>query len=724
MAIDVSRFHQTFFDESLEGLEQMEAGLLELETDAGDNEAINTIFRAAHSIKGGAGTLGFTAMAEFTHLLETILDRRRSGRSEVTQETIDILLGSVDCLRDMLASVQHGEELDTDRVAEVEAELQRLVDRDEQSDGDGGEHTADAPGADEPPEAATSGGSDETGEADQAGSEADDGPASSDVWHIRFAPHAHIFRTGNDPVRILGELADLGQCEVRADVSALPELENLDVETSYCSWTVELRGAPGQPAIERSAIDVVFEWVEDDADITITHDLAADEADGDAGVADTPDTDVAAGDEEAADSDAGDANAEAGAERRSGNDRRQDRGASQAASIRVDIGKVDTLINMVGELVITQSMLQQLASQGQEMDPDRLREGLAELEAHTRELQSNVMQIRMLPISFAFSRLPRLVRDLASKLGKNVDLQISGETTEIDKTVMEKIGDPLVHLVRNSLDHGIETPAERVAAGKPELGTLSLSAYHEGGTVVVEIGDDGAGLRTDRILAKARERGLVGDDDQLSEKQIHDLIFHPGFSTADQVSDVSGRGVGMDVVRRNIADLGGVVEVASKVGQGTVFRIRLPLTLGILDGQVVRVGDQLFIIPLVSIVESLQFDADLTGALTPKASVYRHRDVVVPLIDLSETLAVGPSDLPSDPLLVVVDADGARAGLIVDDLLAQQQIVIKSLTTNFRAVPGLSGATILGDGTVAMIIDVNSVLALYRQSVPAGERVA
>ncbi len=290
---------------------------------------------------------------------------------------------------------------------------------------------------------------------------------------------------------------------------------------------------------------------------------------------------------------------------------------------------------------------------------------------------------------------------------------------------MEKIGDPLVHLVRNSLDHGIETPEERVAAGKPENGTIMLSAYHEGGNIVIEVSDDGGGIPADKILSKARERGLVGDDDQLTDKQIYDLIFHPGLSTAEVVSDVSGRGVGMDVVKRNINDLGGVIDVLSEPGVGTTFRIRLPLTLAILDGQVVRVGDQVFIIPLISIVESLQFDQELTGSLARNASVYRHRDVVIPLIDLNETLSIGTERQPSaKPLLVIVDADGQRAGLIVDDLLAQQQIVIKSLTTNFRVVPGLSGATILGDGTVAMILDVNSVLGLYRNSASNPDRVA
>ena len=700
MAIDVSKFHQTFFDESLEGLEAMEAGLLELEEDTGDNEAINTIFRAAHSIKGGAGTLGFSAIADFTHHLETILDRRRSGRGDVTQETIDVLLSSVDCLRDMMSSVQFGEEVNADRVAEVEARLQHLVDSDPADDDDA------------EPDAASA--SAETPAAEQVEPQAEANAGAG--WRITFAPHADMFRTGNDPVRILGELAALGDYEVQADVSSLPTVEDIDVELCYASWTIELRPTEGGPAIDREAIDQVFEWVEDDADISITEIEDAETGDGSTGEGSKDEDEIAAPAAETIPAKPTPPTAPP-SERRSGGDRRQEKGgASQHASIRVDIDKVDSLINMVGELVITQSMLQQLANSDDEVDLERLREGLAELDGNTRELQGSVMQIRMLPISFAFSRLPRLVRDLAGKLGKSIELEIHGETTELDKTVMEKIGDPLVHLVRNSLDHGIEMPDDRVAAGKPETGTITLSAYHEGGNIVVEISDDGGGIRADKIISKARERGLVGDDEQLSDKQAHDLIFHPGLSTAEEVSDVSGRGVGMDVVKRNINDLGGMIEVVSELGKGTTFRIRLPLTLAILDGQLVRVGDQVFIIPLISIVESLQFDRDLTSTLATNASVYRHRDVIIPLVDLSETMDVSKRRPPSDdPLLVIVEADGSRAGLIVDDLLAQQQIVIKSLTTNFRAVLGLSGATILGDGTVAMILDVNSVMELFQQ---------
>ncbi len=390
--------------------------------------------------------------------------------------------------------------------------------------------------------------------------------------------------------------------------------------------------------------------------------------------------------------------------------------APPASSIRVDIAKVDSLINLVGELVITQSMLGQFDDDSTPTNFAKLREGLAQLERNTRELQESVMRIRMLPISFSFNRFPRLVRDLSSKLGKEVELRIIGEQTELDKTVLEKIGDPLVHLVRNSLDHGIETPDTRMTAGKPAYGTLTLAARHEGGNIVIEIVDDGAGINTDILLAKARERGIVGADETMSEEAIRDLIFHPGFSTAKEVSDVSGRGVGMDVVRRNIKELGGVIELESTVGVGTTIRIRLPLTLAILDGQLVRVGNQTYIVPLVSIIESLQATSDRVKSVAGSAELYRLRGEYIPIIRLYELFGVeAQSTVLEQGLLVVVEGEGRRACIFVDELLGQQQVVIKSLETNYRKVDGISGATILGDGTVAMIIDAGGVIGLARK---------
>ena len=398
-------------------------------------------------------------------------------------------------------------------------------------------------------------------------------------------------------------------------------------------------------------------------------------------------------------------------------DRRSGGGGAENFSIRVDIEKIDSLINMVGELVITQSMLSQL---GDDFDLDRLeklRDGLGQLERNTRELQESVMRIRMIPISFAFNRFPRMIHDLCDKLAKKVQLKLSGESTELDKTVMEKIGDPLVHLVRNAMDHGIEMPQVRVAAGKPPTGTVHLNAFHQGGNIVIEISDDGAGIDPQKILTKAIERGLVEEGVELSHAKIYDLLFHPGFSTAEIVTDVSGRGVGMDVVRKNIQALGGAIDIHSTLGKGSKFTVRLPLTLAILDGQLVRVGGHTYIIPLVSIVESLQVQKKSVNAIAGKTELYKLRDEYIPVIRLYEAFNIQPdSKKLENGLLVVVEGDGKKAGLLVDDLLAQQQVVIKSLESNFRRIEGLSGATILGDGTVALILDVAGVIRVSQGS--------
>jgi two-component system chemotaxis sensor kinase CheA len=386
--------------------------------------------------------------------------------------------------------------------------------------------------------------------------------------------------------------------------------------------------------------------------------------------------------------------------------------SSDSGSIRVATEKVDNLINLVGELVITQSMLGRFADGVRPGEIADLRQGLSQLARNTREIQECVMQVRMLPISFAFNRFPRLVHDLSRALGKKVVLRLSGEGTELDKTVLEKISDPLVHLVRNALDHGLETPERRVAVGKGETGTLELAAYHEGGNIIIEVRDDGAGLNRRKILSKARERGLVDPDLALSDDQIHSLIFLPGFSTADRVSDVSGRGVGMDVVRRNIIDLGGHVQLSSQEGKGSVVRIRLPLTLAILDGQLVRVGHETYVISLLAIVETIQVTCSSLNTVAGQVQLFRLRNAYLPVVKLCDLFGVVPdSRNTEDGLLVVVEADGARVGLLVDDLLSQQQVVIKSLETNWEPVVGLAGATILGDGQVALILDVPGLIA-------------
>lgn len=638
--IDLSQFHGLFFEESGEGLTAMESGLLNLRMDAPDLEVINMVFRAAHSIKGGAGTFGFSEVARFTHILETLLDEVRDRKRGVSQELIDLLLESVDGLRHMLECSRDGKTIDAQRVRELEQRLATL-----------------------PKEAH------HEGEA---------------RWQIKFSPHRHLLKTGNDPYRIFRELQSAGGLTVKVNAERLPDLVALDPEEIHLSW--ELYQRAGEMTHEN--IRELFAWVEGDCDLQIN--LLG--------------------------------------ERRHMVERRKGREpeapeaeetaakAHEQASIRVNIEKIDGLINLVGELVITQSILNRIAADHVVEDrAEKLKWVVGLLERNTGELQDHAMRIRMLPIDYTLNRLPRLVRDLSRSLGKQVELKISGNSTEVDKTVLEKISDPLVHLIRNAVDHGIEKPVDRLAVGKPEQGLVEITAHQEGGNIIIRISDDGAGLNPDRILAKARERGLVAENEELTAAQIQNLIFQPGFSTASKISGISGRGVGMDVVKANINDLGGHVELASVAGKGTTISIKLPLTLAILDGQLIRIGREVLIVPLLNIVESIQPRKAQAIEVTGQNEVYRFRDQYIPVIRLYECFAI-PTEIRElqQGLLVVVEAGERQVALFVDEVLGQQQVVIKSLEANYHQVAGLSGATILGDGTVAMIIDVPGLINLLR----------
>ena len=700
MSIDISQFHDVFFEESFEGLDAMEAGLLDLNVGAADIETINTIFRAAHSIKGGAGTFGFMPVSEFTHVIETILDEMRNGEREVSTASINLLLESVDVLREMLTAVKQKTATDDKRIADIRQKLEAMRT---------GECDAE-PIVEEVVEAVQQ---------------------SKDLgWKIDFNPHQHLLQTGNDPVRMLRELGTLGELTTELNDSRLPPFSDLEPEDSYLSWTLTLLGD-----IAKEEVDEIFEWVDEDCDLTIEpikatvkgptrveimvaaldkHDAVHVEStpEPEASIIEPmDDTPVVAVDiEEAVPP------IEPTPAIETEKTTAKPKATSAASSIRVSTDKVDSLINLVSELVITQSMLSQI---GENFTPEvlpQLMDGLAQLERNSREMQEGILRIRMLPISFAFNRFPRLVHDMGDKTGKKVELKLTGEQTELDKSVMEKMGDPLVHLVRNSLDHGIETPEVRLAAGKSETGLLQLKAYHQGGNIVIEIHDDGAGLNEDKILAKAIEKGLIDASDELSPEKIHDLIFLPGFSTADEVTDVSGRGVGMDVVRKNINNLSGSVEVVSRQGEGSVFTIRLPLTLAIMDGQTIRVAGENYIIPLVSIIETIEIKSSEIKRVSAKGELYPLRDEYVPIIRMYEVFNLEPqiTDL-EEGLLVIVEGEGKKVGLFIDDLLGQQQVVIKSLETNYRKVMGVSGATILGDGTVALILDVPGLMALYRE---------
>jgi two-component system chemotaxis sensor kinase CheA len=739
MSASMEQFHQIFFEEADELVQAMESELLEMVFDADNPERINTVFRAAHSIKGGAATFGFTEIADTTHVMETLMDCVRDGTMKATRALVDLLLGAVDCVTDMLAAAKAGEAVDAARAEETKRALQSFLDN-------RGELPTEPAGAD-----------DDSGQGSNAVTEGSDGgqglasgtpPARRYV--IGFKPSLELFKTGNDPLHVFRALRELGELQVSVHDDSVPALAGFEADKLYLAWTLTLT-THAEPDVVREA----FDWVEDACEISIEIDDDPGDAaaagcagpKGDASEARPARADGAEGAQTAAAGSTGGSGESIGSDspqsvsessdpspspaptgeaagradvegERSSSPTRAERkvAANEATSIRVGIDKIDTLINLVGELVITQSMLGQMGENIESCDLEKLREGFAQLERHTRELQENVMKIRMVPISNVFNRLPRMIHDLGSRLGKKVDLQLRGEQTEMDKTVLERIGDPLVHLVRNAVDHGIEMPDVRRAAGKPETGVLELKAYHANGNIVIEIRDDGAGLNTEKILAKARANGLVSEADVLSDQQVNELVFHPGFSTADEVSDISGRGVGMDVVKRNIQDLGGAVDVVSERGQGSVFTIRLPLTLAIVDGQLIQVADQVYVVPLVSILESIQLQEANLRSITRQGQLYRIRGEYVPVVALTELfdIAVTP-ERGREPLLVVVESGQGKIGLLVDDLLAQQQVVIKSLESNFRRVEGIAGATILGDGTVALILDIPGLVTLARQ---------
>lgn len=662
----------TFFAESEECLDQLETGLLSLETSPGEDVStvVNDVFRAAHSIKGGAGSFALTEIGSLAHAMESVLDDFRSRRLTPTQESLAVLLSSVDLLRVALGERRAGNRVPAESVEAHCTLLEAL-----------------RSAAATPPKAVMS-----------APLVASGAAVASEGFQITFKPLPRLLETGNEPVRLLRELVKLGEARVEVDTSRLPALAEQNVMECYLDWKVALSGG----GVTKGAIEEVFTWVDSDAELSIeprqteSAPMSSERL--------VPDEAEEAAPREAVLAATSLAKPEPKAE------------SATIGSIRVGVDKIDLLMNMVGELVITQSMLGEL-DHDTALDARRieqLREGLGLLARNTRALQESVMRLRSVPISVVFHRFPRLVHDLGQQLGKQVELKVSGQTTEIDKTVVEKLGDPLIHLVRNSLDHGLESPEERRAAGKPEQGTLELCAYHHGGDVVVEVKDDGRGLDREKLLRRGRERGLIAADETPSDEAIRELIFAPGFSTARAVTDVSGRGVGMDVVRRNIQALGGSVLVDSSLGKGTRIVLRLPLTLAIIDGQLLRVGNHSYVVPLLSIVESVQVDPRSVNRYQGKRELYRLRDQLIPMVETGRLLGLRDWKREPDSLMVIVETDGGHIGLLVDELLAQQQVVVKSLETNYERVEGLSGATILGDGSVAFILDTTAIGKLVR----------
>ncbi len=733
---------QTFFQECEEQLAELEDGLLIIEREEGDLETINAVFRAVHSIKGGAGAFGLDDLVRFAHTFETTLDGMRSGKLEITPQIVKLMLRSADILADLVRISRDGGEMDEARVAQMTEELAR-------AGGAAPEPAAAAPlpPLDFVPPPAT-GEVDEFGFAPTAVSfdfgndsvveapEVDEfgfAPVKIDFdsmlaeekaagiakgFEIVFTPRAGLYAKANDALRLLRELGRLGAMNVACDTSAVPLLAELDPEGAFLTWNIRL-----ETDADEAAVREIFEFVEFDCDLAVTPIVEgldeaaaadtvkevlsqlAEEAVAPAPIVEAPamtatpatvTADVAA---PAAAKGAPAANTQA---------------AQQAgATIRVDLERVDRLIDLVGELVINQSMLAQRVMEAGIARLSDVAVGLDDLEHLTREIQDSVMAIRAQPVRPIFQRMSRVVREVADMTGKSVRLVTEGENCEVDKTVIERLADPLTHMIRNAIDHGLEKPEDRVKAGKPEQGVVRLMAAHRSGRVVIEVSDDGGGINRAKVREIAVNKGIIEPDAQLTDAEIDDLIFAAGFSTAATISDVSGRGVGMDVVRRSIQALGGRITISSRPGQGTTFTLSLPLTLAVLDGMVVTVAGQTLVVPLSSIVETLQPKPQDVHALGEKAHVIAIRGSFTPLIDVGSVLGYREDEIdPLQSVAVMVETENqSQCALMVDGIIGQQQVVIKSLETNYGHVFGVAAATILGDGRVAVILDVDAIVA-------------
>jgi two-component system chemotaxis sensor kinase CheA len=641
MDIDISKFQQVFFEDSIEKINQVEQLLLQINLNQIDQETIESIFRCAHSIKGSSGMFEFDHITHFTHILENYLEQVQSHEKSLTKESVDVLLQCFDCLYTMINNEQQHKESNISDIKRLEDALSCL------SNGTSNEPIINKKSL-----------------------------ANSErlSWNIYFKPNLKIFQNGDDPLRILRSLKEIGNLSCEIDISGLQGINKFYPDECYLGWNIILETLMSENEVRQYA----FEWVEDESTITF-HRLEPHQA-HEKVIVD---------------------NIEAATTTK-----------HQDLSIRVNIDKVDELINIVGELVITQLMLTQLSNKLDLTQAEDFSKTLSELQNNCRKLQENVMSIRMLPISNIFNRFPRMVHDLSISTGKAVELKMNGENTELDKTILEKIIDPLVHLVRNALDHGLETPSDRKQSGKSEIGTLELNAYHRGSNIIIEIIDDGNGLDLEKIKNKALEKGLIEADQPISNEELNALIFMPGFSTAEKVTDISGRGIGMDVVRRNIESLGGKVSVKSTLGKGTTFTISLPLTLAIAEGQLVRVGDTILIIPLVNMIETIQIKKPLLNKLGNQLEVYNLRGQFIPIIRLYDLFDINVSDYELDNrFLVIIEYEQNAYGILIDELLQLQQVVIKSIESNYAQIEGISGATILGDGTVALILDVVGIVS-------------
>ena len=680
---------QTFFQECEEQLAELESGLLALQNGASDSETVNAVFRAVHSVKGGAGAFGLDSLVRFAHVFETALDALRSDRLSPTPDVLKTLLRAADVLTDLVRGARGGDSPDETRVAAAASELASLT------------------------EAQSSGPATKLG---PSVIPLDDGFAGLDFqpvqvsapettrWMVQFRPQPAMYAKANDATLLLRELLMLGTASVTLEAEALPSLPDLDPEGAYLSWNVELQTSQPEAAIQE-----VFEFVEGDCDVAIVPAPDAPPA-ADVPPIDVPPLDVMAllRDIQATPSETTQPQT-APVVTATVRDEAQ---VSPKPTIRVDLDRVDRLIDLVGELVINGAMLMQRSIEAGLGHSSAVGVGLDELENLTREIQDSVMAIRAQPVKSVFARMPRLVREVAALTGKQVRLVTEGEGTEVDKTVIEHLADPLTHMIRNAIDHGLESPEDRQRAGKPEQGTVRLAAMHRSGRIVIEVSDNGAGIDRARVRASAIAKGLIPQDATLTDEEIDNLIFLPGFSTAATISDISGRGVGMDVVRRSIQALGGRIAISSRPGHGSTFTLSLPLTLAVLDGMVVTVAGQTLIVPLTTIVETLQPRTEYIHEVGDGARVLNIRGTYVPLLSVGAILGWPQSEPDMGSVVLLVEADGGtRAALLVEAIQGQQQVVIKSLEANYQQVPGVAAATILGDGRVALILDVDGLMA-------------
>ncbi len=677
-----------FLQECEEGLASAEAALLSIKAGEHDQETINTIFRAVHSIKGGAGAFGFAALQSFTHHFETLLDKARDGELVLDTALTELLISAFDVLADHVAAIR-GDGATPDDAAMITALRDALTAR---------------PSAAAPAAPADTGLSFDLGammaELNQPAAETTE--TADEEWEVVLAPTAGDLVNGGEPLLMMRELIDMGGRIVEVETDSVPPIDAFDPEAAYLTWTLRLPGT-----IEEATLREPFDFIADAGSVRIARaaplpvvpdfEPAAEVVEVAAPVCDNI-VPITAARRAPASAPAAPPASDAKAKTASG------------ATIRVDLDKLDRLVDLVGELVITQSMLSQrlLSSSATRV------EELADLDQLTRELQDSAMAIRAQPVRSVFGRVPRIVRELEASTGKRVNLEVEGEATELDKTVIERIGEPLTHLVRNCVDHGIEAPADRVACGKPAEGRLRLSAEHRGSRIVISVSDDGRGIDRERVLAVAVKRGIIAPDAKLSDEEIDQLIFAPGFSTAQQVSNISGRGVGMDVVRQNVQALGGRITIHSTPGVGSTFALALPLTLAIVDGMIVSVADQTYIIPLTHVVESLRPERGAVQSTGFGNRVLNVRGAYLPVLGIGEQLGIANAiGEPSEAVLIVVETEGlGTAILMVDQIIDQRQVVIKSLETHYQQVEGVAGATILGDGRVALILDVEGMVAL------------